>query len=201
MKGMFSRLMALLRDDAPTPRYGTEGGTDDDDAIAASGLGSAHKAALADLVALLAARLGSERAAAMATRAVQTIEPHSDAAMAFANGTNLEVEDMLSIYVDWKGDAEVEWQANRIFETLELPDRWQWRPAREHASPRAAFQALEDWLAPRGYRVWHVMTDGDDVLAFPVLLEHADLARQLADKAGFGVFALQDADPYYGPAD
>ncbi len=135
----------------------------------------------------------------MSLKASTRFDLESDAAMAFANGTNLEVDFALSIYVDWNGAEEMEWQVNRIFETLELPYRWAWEPEESNMSISMAFQKLERWLAIRGYSLWLVKTDGDDALAFPVETRNAVVAERIAKKAGMFLFTIENSEPYYGP--
>lgn len=204
MKGLFLRLMQTIRGDDRIPRYGAEAqpgeaAFDEEPALSERQLESLRK-----LIELLAERLGAERATTMATRAIEAADPDDfgdDAAMAFASGTGINIngDEFLSIYVDWKWSGEVEWHVNRIFETLELPHRWRWQSDDGNRSIPAAFKALEEWLSPRGYHLWHVKTDGDDALAFPVEAHNAPLAKQLANSAGMDLFTLEEAEPYYGP--
>ncbi len=61
-----------------------------------------------------------------------------------------------------------------------------------------ALRVLENWLSLQGYHLWHVLTDGDDMLAFPVKTKDAVLAEKLAREGGMILFTLNDAEPYYG---
>lgn len=158
----------------------------------------AQQSALQQLVALLAAPLGEARARDIAARACEAAAGEGYPPIAFAMGTNLEVEHILSIYVDWKASDEIAWQANRIFETLELPDRWDWNAGDVPQSMTPVFRDLGQWLSARGYHLWHVETDGDDALAFPVEHKNAAQAQRLAREAGMALFTIEEAARYYG---
>lgn len=197
MKELWSRLKALLSDN-PAPRYGQEArgsdaGFDEDDAV-----GPSQLAALGKLVELLASRLGPERAAALAQQAVEAADRDMGSAMAFASGTNTNVAFALSLYLDWNGSDETEWQINKVLETLDVADRWQWEPEVTGRSMPETFKALETWLAERGYHVWHVKTDGDDALLIPVERKDAEMAERLAGALGMQLFTLAESKPYYG---
>lgn len=197
MKELWSRVKALLSDN-PAPRHGRErqgsaAGLDEEDTLAPSQLAS-----LGELVTLLAARLGPRRAAAYAQQAVDAADRDMGSAMAFASGTNTNVDFALSLYLDWDGCDEIEWQINKVLETLELDDRWRWEPDVTGRSMPAAFTALEHWLAARGYHVWHVKTEGDDALLFPVERKDVELAKRTAEAFGMRLFTLAESKPHYG---
>ncbi|MEA9581031.1 hypothetical protein VC218_19660 [Xanthomonas nasturtii] len=200
MSQFFLRMMRALLGSGTVPRYGVEVSESeahfDEEVI----LSKRQIACLRKLVKLLATRLGAKRAEAIASQASQAFSRNDDVPMAFASGTNLGAEHPLSIYVDWNGSSEVEWQINRIFEALELPDRWRWTSEGADRSMFSVLRALEQWLYARGYHLWHVKTDGDDALVFPVELEDAALAEQFAKDAGMILFTLAAAEPHYGTA-
>ncbi len=197
MSTFWSRMKQLFADN-PAPRYGEEARGRDAGTLEGDDLSPAELAGLGALVELLAARLGPERAVALAEQSIQAAERDMGAAAAFASGTNTNADFALSVYLDWDGQEETEWQINRVLETLELADRWRWEPDVTGRSMTATFKALEDWLAERGYHVWHVKTDGDDALLFPVARENMAAAEQLAGQFGMRLFTLAESKPYYG---
>lgn len=198
MKRLLARLMKVLLGEGPVPRYGAEVPCSVADFGEEEALSKSQMASLRKLIELLAAGLGAERARAMGERAIQVFEPWDDASGAFASGTSLGVGHTLAMYMDWNGTSEFEWNANRIFETLEFTDRWHWSPDDEDRSIPAAFRALEKWLSLRGYHMWHVNTGGDNALAFPVELKDAMLAGRLARDAGMDLFTMKDSESHYG---
>ncbi|XQA78911.1 DUF6630 family protein [Xanthomonas sacchari] len=197
MRRFFAHMRQKLCGGGVAPRYGVESKDFAADFDGEELLDEFQVASIRALVELLAERLGAERAAALALRASQAFETEDSSAMAFATATSLKPDCALSIYVDWNASSEVEWQVNRIFETLELPDRWRWAPG-EDRSMAEALRVLENWLSLQGYHLWHVLTDGDDMLAFPVKTKDAVLAEKLAREGGMILFTLNDAEPYYG---
>lgn len=198
MSHFFSRMMQALLGNGTAPRYGVEVPESEAHFDEEATLSKRQIARLRKLVKLLATRLDAERAEAIASQACQAFGRECDVTMAFVSGTNLEVEHPLSIYVDWNGGSEVKSQINRIFEALELPDRWSWSPEGSDRSMFSVLRALEQWLSTRGYHLWHIKTDGDDLLAFPVELGDAALAEQFAKDAGMILFTLAGAETYYG---
>ena len=198
MKKLLSRMMNALQGEGRAPRYGTEVPCAVADFGEKRALSELQVASLRKLIELLAARLGTERASAIAERAIQAFEPWDEADMAFLSGTSLGVGHTLSIYLDWNDSSEVDWIVNRILETLEIPDRWHWGADGGDGSIPAAFRALEEWLSLRGYQMRHVNTGGDNALAVPVELKDAILAERLARDAGMDLFTLKDSEPYYG---
>jgi len=191
MKELWSRMKQALLGDVET--HGIDPDFDEEDALRPSQLTSLGK-----LVELLASKLGAERAAAFAQQAMQVADRNMGEAMAFASATNLDVELPLSLYLDWNGSDEVERKINRVLQTLEVNERWHWKPDLTGQSMQATFKSLEDWLRPRGYHMWHVNTDGDDALLFPIELKDAELAARLADEFGMQLFTLAESAPYYG---
>lgn len=180
------------------PRYGVETRGIDPDFSEEDALGPSQLAALGELVELLGSKLGTERAAALAQQAIQAADKSMGEAMAFASGTNVDVDFALSIYLDWNGGDEVEWQVNRVLETLEVDERWRLELNPANRSMPAIFKSLEDWLAVRDYHVWHVKTDGDDALLFPIQRKDMALAARLAGEFEMRLFTLAESKPYYG---
>lgn len=198
MKALWSRMKQALWGEPPVPTYyvGTQDfypDFDEEDALTPSRLASLGK-----LVELLASRLGADRANALAKRAIQAADKNMGEAIAFASGTTIDETLALSLYLDWGGSDGVEWQINRVLETLEVDERWRWDPDAVDRSMPATFKSLEDWLALHGYHMWHVKTEGDDALLFPIERKNVELAARLAGEFGLQLFTLAESEPYYG---
>ncbi len=198
MRELWSRMKQALWGEPPAPRYavGAQGfypDFDEEDAITPS-----QPVSLGKLVELLASKLGADQAAALAQQAIQAADRNMGEAIAFASGTSIDVEFALSLYLDWNSSNEVEWQINRVLETLKADKRWHRDPDVADRSLQATFKSLEDWLALHDYHIWHVKTEGDDALLFPIERKNIELAARLAGEFGLQLFTLAESEPYYG---
>ena len=112
---------------------------------------------------------------------------------------DLNVSDKsLFVFADWKWCGEIEWQVNRVLRTLAVEESWVWaRPEGERSVPIGLFD-FGEWIEQRGYRLLHVDTGGDDVLAIPVLQEDVAALHRLASRAGMPILTDEEAKVLYG---
>ncbi|CAH0446057.1 hypothetical protein LMG10661_02181 [Ralstonia syzygii subsp. syzygii] len=147
--------------------------------------------ALAEFARLVAAPLGNTEADRLAAWVRTGGQPGDDIAellvWAIARDPGEDVAGTLTIWVDWKASDEIEWQANRLLDTLGAAARWEWtRAPDEHTVPIGLLD-FGDWLRPHGYHLLHVETGGDDYFAFPIQVTLLDAALAHAERAGLKV--------------
>ncbi len=147
--------------------------------------------ALAEFARRVAAPLGNAEADRLAAWVRTGGQPGDDIAelltWAIARDPGEDVAWTLTIWVDWKASDEIEWQANRLLDTLGIAARWEWtRAPDEHTVPIGLLD-FGDWLRPHGYHLLHVETGGDDDFAFPIQAALLDEALAHAERAGLQV--------------
>ncbi|KFL24314.1 MAG: hypothetical protein QM625_03900 [Ralstonia sp.] len=98
----------------------------------------------------------------------------------------------LAISVDWKAWDEIEWQAEKLLDTLGIGARWEWARAEAERTVADGLLDFGAWLRPHGYELLHVDTGGDDYFAFPIRADLLQEARLYAERAGLKIEQADD---------
>lgn len=192
---MLKRFKNLFGRPAPTPT--SEDPLRDDDILRDDFSPSADAIdALADFVRLVAAPCGQAEADQLAASVRTGDLPGDDIAGLLTWSIARNLGDgapwTLAIWVDWKAWDEIEWQTEKLLDTLGIRARWEWARAEAERTVAEGLLDFGAWLRPHGYELLHVDTGGDDYFAFPIRADLLQTGLAHAERAGLRVEQADD---------
>ncbi|WP_439889799.1 DUF6630 family protein [Ralstonia sp. 25C] len=184
---MLKRFKNLFSRPAPTPV--SEDPLQDDDILREHGAPSAEAIdALAAFVRLVAAPRGQAEADQLAATVRTGDLPGDDITELLTWSIARDLGDgtpgTLTVWVDWKASDEIEWQVEKLLDTLGIDARWEWAVAEPERTVALGLLDFGAWLRPHGYELLHVDTGGDDYFALPIRTDLLDDALAHAQRAG-----------------
>ncbi|MEF3062852.1 hypothetical protein V4C85_23775 [Ralstonia solanacearum] len=142
--------------------------------------------ALVELVRLVASTLEDAKVTRLVARARSGEEP-GDSIEWHLQYALYDLDEALpwtlSLFVDCKFYAEIEWQTANILETLGIGARWKWTREPAQRSVAVGLLDFDDWLRPHGYQLLFLDTGGDDYFAFPIRSAQLDAAQDCIHRA------------------